>query len=225
MLSLKEFLRQCTSLPSIPIPVALIAIVIVFLTWWLVNWSDTAVFTSNSAEMASQNAQIELLERQIADWRQKTGGQTPGETKARIDALEARLARLEPRGLSAEQRDAIRSEIAGFPSTHAYYLDIVSDMSCGDCAQYAADFKAVLIDSRWRVETPRVLGARSGSPTGISILTPDPSKPLPAAAVLARALTAAKIQFDLNAGSEFFSGPAGVMHPTAELLITAKAPP
>jgi hypothetical protein len=225
MPSLKEFLQQCALLASAPIPLALIVVVMAGVIWWLVDWSDSAIFASKNAEMVSKNAQIELLERQVADWKQKTEGQTPDEAKARLDALEAHLARIEPRSLSVEQRDAIRSKIADFPSAHAYSLNIVSDMSCGDCVQYAADFKAVLMEARWRVEMPKVLAAKGGSPTGIAILTPDPSKPLPAAAVVARALTAAKIQFDLNAGSEFFSGPPGVMRPTAELLITARAKP
>ena len=52
--------------------------------WVVVNWSYSAV-------LASKNGQIELQDRQLADYRDKLKGATPEEAKAKIDALEEKV--------------------------------------------------------------------------------------------------------------------------------------
>lgn len=46
---------------------------------------------SYSSLLASKNGQIELLDRQLADYREKLKGATPAEAKAKIDALEEKV--------------------------------------------------------------------------------------------------------------------------------------
>jgi len=58
-----------------------ILVLMVSVVWIVVNWSY-------SGELASKNGQIELKDRQLADYRDKLKGATPEEAKAKIDALE-----------------------------------------------------------------------------------------------------------------------------------------
>lgn len=141
--------------------------------------------------------------------------------KARIDALEKRVGRIEPRHLSDEERNIIAG-IVKVPVGLNYSFSIQSDMSCADCNQYAADFHAVLTDAHWAIQMPKVLGPSAASPKGIAILTPDPSTPLPEASALMRALTAAGISFDLKPGRDPSFMPDRMV---AAMLITAKATP
>jgi hypothetical protein len=54
---------------------------IIGVVWVVVNWSYSGV-------LASKNGQIELQDRQLADYRDKLKGATPEEAKAKIDMLE-----------------------------------------------------------------------------------------------------------------------------------------
>lgn len=212
-----KFLEQRAVVAAAPIPFAIAVVIIGALIWIAISWSYGSVLNS-------KNAQIELLDRQVTDWKQKTAEKTPDDAKARIDALEARIGRIEPRRLSAEQRRII-ADLARIPSGSSYSVSIQSDMSCADCGQFAADFLAALTDASWTIRMPKILGASAASPKGIAILTPDPSAPLPEATALMRALAAAKIPFDLKPGSDSIPAPAGPINLMAAMLITARASP
>lgn len=67
-----------SNLPTFFVILALIITTV----WVVVNFSYSGV-------LASKNAQIELQDRQIADYKQKSGGATPDQAKAKIDALAA----------------------------------------------------------------------------------------------------------------------------------------
>jgi hypothetical protein len=61
-----------------------IVVLIAGAVWIVVNWSYSGV-------LASKNSQIELQDRQLADYRDKLKGATPEEAKAKIDALEDKV--------------------------------------------------------------------------------------------------------------------------------------
>jgi hypothetical protein len=134
--------------------------------------------------------------------------------------LEARLKRLEPRTISAEQQRQIKKFLQ-VPPGASYVMVVGSDGMCTDCYQYAIDFLGVLADAFWRREMIMVMAARGASPKGVAILTPDISAPLPEAVALANGLKAAGIPFDLNQGAEL--DPNGSAKWVAGLIITPKA--
>lgn len=136
------------------------------------------------------------------------------------DALEARIGRLEPRTITAEQRDQI-VKFVQVPAGSSYVMVIASDMDCTDCYQYAIDFQGILFDAHWRHEMVRVMAHRGSSPKGVAIETPDPSAPLPEAIALAHGLTAAGIPFDLTQGAQL--DPNGSGKWVAGIVITRKA--
>ncbi|MDB5608585.1 MAG: hypothetical protein JWP25_5485 [Bradyrhizobium sp.] len=61
-----------------------ILVLMIGVIWVVVNWSYTGV-------LANKNSQIELQDRQLADYREKLKGATPEEAKAKIDTLEHTL--------------------------------------------------------------------------------------------------------------------------------------
>jgi hypothetical protein len=208
-----KLLEQWYIVRTAPIPFAIAVVIAGIVLWFAIGWFYSGVLNSKIA-------QIELLDRQVADWKQKTEKSTPDEAKARIDDLEARVKRLEPRTLSAVQR----SQIANFvqvPAGSTYVMVIGADMDCTDCYQYAIDFQGILSDAHWRHEMIRVMARQGASPKGVAIVTPDPSAPLPEAVALAHGLTAAGIPFDLTKGAELDPNGRGKL--VAGLLITPKA--
>ena len=169
-----------------------------------------------SATISGKDATIEAQKAQINSYKDKLSGATPEEAKAKIADLEARLAMVEPRRLSTEQRNTIVSILAEFGVGNS---QVSSEMSCTDCAQYAADFEETLRRVHWRIMHTSVLGPPVASPKGLAILTPDPSNPLPEAKALADALVAAKIPFDIVKGAPG----APPMLPSMAVLITPRS--
>lgn len=129
------------------------------------------------------------------------------------------------RNLSAEQRATITEALKSLGNKNHYFV-IDSDMSCADCASYAASFLAVFPQPPWTLQMPKVLGPSDASPKGLALLTPDPSHPLPEAEAVAKALRAANIDFEIKRGAEEFFIPGGTGPiETAGLLITSQAIP
>jgi hypothetical protein len=134
--------------------------------------------------------------------------------------LEARLKRLEPRTLSAEQQRVIQTFLQ-VPAGYSYVMVVGADGMCADCYQYAIDFMGLLANASWRRELIGVYAARGASPKGVAILTPDISAPRPEAIALAKGLKEAGIPFDMNQGSEL--DPNGSAKGVAGVIITPKA--
>jgi hypothetical protein len=96
MLSSKEIQEQFAVVMTVPIPFAVAVIACVGIVF--------GVKLSYSAILSSKGSQIELQDRQIADCKEKLKDASPSNAKGRIDTLEARVGRVEPRQLSPEQR-------------------------------------------------------------------------------------------------------------------------
>jgi len=163
------------------------------LIWVGLSWAKNSIIDQ-------LNGQIQLQDRQLADYKEKLNGATPSEAKARIDSLEARLSRIEPRRLLSEQRNIVASFVT-VPYGNNYIISAQSEMACGDCRKYLEDFQEILHNAHWNIVPISLSNATAASPKGIAILTPDTYHPLPEASALMTALLAAKIDFDLKTGS------------------------
>jgi hypothetical protein len=60
---------------------ALVIAVIIAIVWLIANYSYSTV-------LSNKNSQIELQDRQLADYKQKLDGATPDQAKAKIEGLE-----------------------------------------------------------------------------------------------------------------------------------------
>jgi hypothetical protein len=176
----------------------------------------------NQGTISAKDATIETLKAQTDSYREKLSGATPEEAKARIDELEARVRRIEPRQLSPQQKKII-TENALLPAWASYTLSIESDLRCLDCKQYAGEFSDIFSEAHWVIMAPMIEKPSTKSSKGIAVLSSDPNNPLPAAAALIRALKAADIQFDLMPGSDLNFSLQGMPDPIPAMLITAKA--
>ena len=120
-----------------------ILVLIVGAVWVAFNWSYGAV-------LATKNGQIELQDRQLADYRDKLKGATPDQAKAKIDSLE-RTVRMtvgkdwEP--LSKAEIAVLASKLKALPKTR---IQIMYENAHKDLAQSFLDaFKAAEWDGAW----------------------------------------------------------------------------
>ena len=193
--------------------ILVVAGVLFYGIWQAMDWRYSGIIANINAELSSAKAVRD-------EYKDKLQGATPDQAKARIDDLEARVRRLEPRTISPEQRRQIEKFVQ-MPTGSQYVMVIEADMQCTDCNQYSIDFDAILADAHWRHERIGSMLRHAASPKGVAIVTPDPSAPLPEAVALANGLTAAGIPFDLTKGAEL--DPNGRGQLVAGLLITPKA--
>jgi hypothetical protein len=216
--TIKDYiLGEIKVIAGAPVSFVLASLGVVALAWAAVSWAKNSIIDQ-------LNGQIQLQDRQLTDYKEKLNGATPSEAKARIDSLEARLSRIEPRRLSSEQRNIIAS-LVDVPYGVNYIISAQSDMPCGDCRQYLENFQDILNAAHWNIVQISLSNATAASPKGIAILTPDTNHPLPEASTLMTALLAAKIDFDLKTGLYSARDQSGKMISVAAILVTPKVAP
>jgi hypothetical protein len=156
--------------------------------WWAMDWKYAGVISNKDSEIA-------LAKSQRDDYKDKLSGATPDQAKARIDALEARLASVEPRRLTPSQRAALIARLSP-PTGGPPGIAIVSESS-GDSPQFAADFASVFRSAGgWNITEASVMGLGNRPPSGIALNAPNTTAP--EVVVIANALRAANISFDLR---------------------------
>jgi hypothetical protein len=172
-----------------------LAALITGVVWWLMDWRYGGVIAGRDGAIANRDSEIALLKGQRDDYKDKLKGATPDQAKARIDALEARFASLEPRRLTTSQRAGLiarlTSRMGDVPA-----ITIVSETS-GDSLQFAADFASVFRASgTWNVSEGSFMGLGSRPMSGVAVRITDP--PSRAATVVMNALRSEGIGFDIQ---------------------------
>jgi len=183
-----------------------ILVAIVLVVWFIFRFSYGRV-------LASKNAQIELQDRQLADYRDKLHVASPQEAKARIDTLEERLRQFEPRRLTDDQRKIL---IARARAYEHHELTILSEAS-SDCPGYAAAFEATLKEAGWVVHNWKIENPPQRPRTGIAVQVPDLNNLSTEARLLRTALVAAHVDIELINMEDF------PLKSPLQLLVTAKA--
>ncbi len=154
-----------------------------------------AVLRSMKAqEIGDLHSRLALRKDEIEAYRRQLDGASPEQAKARLDALEATVARLQPRRLSAEQQDGIRSAIASSPS-------VVTIGGSEEARQLRSDFIAVFESAGWSVRNG---GGGPGYPeaarTGLGVRVQDPATLTLLQTAFVNALHAHGVDFDLGQG-------------------------
>lgn len=106
-------------------------------------------------------------DRRIAEYKDKLNGATPEEVKARIETLEAQIARLRPPSLSAEQINAARAVLA--KATPAG-VNLVVHTAGIDNSRIPAQLKAVFQEAKWPVMDGLLFEMSNPAPSGIALM-------------------------------------------------------
>lgn len=147
-----------------------------------------------SERLATAEERIRFKDDQIAAYKDKLQGATPDEAAGRIAALEARLQKLGPRSITADQSRAMRSALLGTTG----HLALRVDVSVADATILAASLKSPFEEAGWIVPwPPRPTTVHTNPPpTGLAVVVEaDNQLPL----VVLAALDAAEIAYDLRA--------------------------
>jgi hypothetical protein len=203
-----KILAQVAVVTSAPLPFFVAVLIAAGLIWLAMDWRYNAIITGREGIIANKDSEITLLKGQRDDYKDKLSGATPDQAKARIDDLEGRLARLEPRRLTPAQRENLAMRLR-VPTGSNYLIAISRDMACSDCAQLGADFSAAFgAASGWQITNPMLGGIATMPPSGIAIKCADIVNPSAEAKLVIDAMKAVGIQFDLQVAPPS-SRPAG----------------
>jgi len=156
---------------------------------------------------------VKFRDDRLAEYREKLHTGSPDEAKAKIDALENRLAQLQPRRLTDQQRCRLRdvARDAGNP----YSIQIAYDVGCPDGQVFSGDFRAAFANAGWRVTRTAVLGGREVPTSGRGLQVADTKKLTSAELVVHNALVQAGIPHNVLLG--------GRHEDDVRLLVTAAA--
>jgi len=124
-------------------------------------------------------------------------GATPEEARRRLESLQARLDRLEPRRLTKQQTTILQKGLALPEAAGLTKINVAYDATCGDGKEYAADMARVLGSCRgWRPSNGTVFGWGREMASGLAIVCSKHGRTAAAAKVLSRALTEAGIEHE-----------------------------
>jgi len=99
---IKYVVGEMRVIATAPATFAIALLVLTAAAWWLMDWKYSSVIAQRDGIIANKESEIVLYKGQRDDYKDKLSGATPDQAKARIDSLEARLARVEPRRLTLE---------------------------------------------------------------------------------------------------------------------------
>ncbi len=134
--------RDWSLLRQAPFSLALVVLAIAGAAWLMAAW----LFRH---QLASLQSRIDLKDDVIVDFQRKLGVVTPGEARARVEALESRLRDLEPQRLSEAQRASIVTAAQRTPGT----ILIPSVGTNPRRAELAADLRRAFSDGGWTVKS------------------------------------------------------------------------
>ena len=184
----EKIIAELAVIKGAPIISIAALIVVIIAVWAIVNFAYRAVFSS-------KNSQIELLNAQVADYKDKLNGASADQVKARIEALEQQVRSIRPRILTDEQKRVI-AEQARLPQGMSASLVVMNEMQCSDCSPYAAEFRAAFSHvPNWSVGSGMIMNATNADPSGVTVLIKDAANPTIKDVALIRALQAAQIRF------------------------------
>lgn len=206
--------QEARAIASAPILAAVGLVIALLIIWGALHWSYQAA-------LANRDAHISFLDRRVAEYRDRLGGASPDEARKRIDALEQELralrVRLQPRRLSAAQRQSIIDRSRLPSGAQALPVVVAYEANCSDCQAFAEDlFGALSERANWDVSTMVIETPTERPRTGLAIRVEQPLRPPPAGVRLQQALRSAGLAFDMIAG-----GTGG----SAELIITERTAP
>lgn len=132
--------------------------------------------------------------RKLEEFGDKLHGATPDEAQRRIESLQARLDRLEPRRLTGRQKTVLK-RLLPLPETAGITaINVAHDAACGDGKQYAEDFARLLRSSHgWQPSSATMFGSSQRTGSGIAIVCCGRGRTAAAAKVLSNALAEAGI--------------------------------
>jgi hypothetical protein len=218
---LSKLREQAAVIKAAPYPFVLAVAIVGVGVWSIVNWGYSTV-------ISSKNSQLEFADRQIADYKEKLGGASPDQAKARMEALEKEVGSLKqqvkpfvPRRLTDDQRRLI-TESARPGAGIRPEIRISDESGCPDCSQLAADFERALRDANWEVRNSFVMGPRQRPASGIGLVVQNPASLSAVENLLRTALHQAQIEVDLLQGpATVMVGPPGRTN-GLELLLTTR---
>lgn len=189
---LKRLAEQAAVIKAAPYPFALAVLVAAGAIWLAVNWAYAAI-------LASKTAQLELADRQLAEYKQKLSGASPDEAKTKIETLISEVTALrnqmQGRRLTPEQRNKIIEAIR-LPNSNNLQVQIVREVSAQDTGALANDFMTAFQAAGWKTGYGSMMFG-APSPTGLALLVSDQNKLSPTESIVLAALRAAQIQFDV----------------------------
>lgn len=189
----ERFAKEWAVISQAPVSFAVIAALIATLVWFALRWQF-------GSQLSSRDGIIALKEAEINDYKRKLDGASPDEAAKKIEALERRLAAIEPRMLSDAELAALIDGLL----IHRGKVNIAHDGGSPLTKKLHSQIVAGFQRAGWEVSTSMVMGLGNPPPTGVAVIGPPGSQ---VADTVAKSLQRAGLQYDLQAQPNARGGP------------------
>lgn len=195
-----------------------ILVLMIGTVWFILNYLYGERIANRDGIISNKDSEITLLKSQRDDYKEKLGGATPEQAKARIDALESRIERFEPRRLTEAQIEDLVKRLRNGTSS----IRITADLQCADCGNYKGDLARVFRDATgWKVVEAAVMGPNNRPAIGLGLRIPEPNNPSPDQQRIMDAFRANNIRFEIQQLSVPSRTGANDVWTIMELLVVA----
>ena len=146
---------------------------------------------------------IATLRDQLKELSSKIGGATPDETLRRVESMQARLTRLEPRHLTGKQKTILSKLLTVPEAAGVTDINVGYDAACGDGKDYAGDFVHILgSNNGWRPFTVTMFGASHRPESGLAIVCYPQGRAAAGGKLLSKAFAEAGIEHEMIYSTE-----------------------
>ena len=161
-----HFINELDVLIGAPVTFVLAFFVVASLVWFALRWRYDGIVTALEARIA-------IRDDQISQYKSKLEGATPEQARALIDALEARLQRLEPRRIEPKTV----GDMIEILRLHPGSIDVAQDMQSPDARVLAVALSHVFNSAGWIVRSPMIVGPANPPSEGLAVTIKDLNNP------------------------------------------------
>lgn len=201
--------KQIVTVWNAPVPFIAVVLLASFIIWKIVQRE----YSNRLADAASR---LDLSHARVQDYERQLSGASPVQAREQIERLETRLNELEPRRVTAEQREKMRAVLTAVQGR----ISIGSDMACTDASQFRASISAAFRDAGWAFTNPSFMGLGNPPMSGLGLRVPDPDNMRPTDQAVAQGLRAAGLVFDIQRSHP--RSAHGGDEPDIEIVITPR---
>ncbi|WP_315806925.1 MULTISPECIES: hypothetical protein [unclassified Bradyrhizobium] len=159
--------------------------------WLVVSLLKNEQLAGKETQIATKNAEIDFLQRQLTEYQNKLKVGSPDEAMQKL----AELEQYSPRRLRQDQKDAIERTFRP-KYEYRWLIQIYHYRECYDCADYGRQIRNVLQkDTSGSVGLADFSGGDFDDKEGLYLAVANPNEPPPIALLLAKTLSAANLNY------------------------------
>ena len=200
---------------SSPIPFWLVVGIVAICIWKYFDHRYSDMLIEKDSLLRDRSAKLD-------DYKEKLNGATPEDARARLDALEQKIAdvaaAVAPRTLSDDQCERMVAVLEG---QHGHHVTITQELGDAGRVNLVMSIEKAFSAARWTTATRMMMRISNALSSGIGVIVPDQNNLTEPQRAIIKAFKIAEIEFDIQTGDTGNNGPYGPQS-VAEIIVSPR---